>query len=95
MSSSKEQLIEVLNKELVQYMKNANDFLNYFIAVMTKDYSYPIVDIIIPTNQFTRWIKNIIRNRDLKLDIVMINDNSFGISTIILQFNLSNVFIWL
>jgi hypothetical protein len=83
MSSSKEQLIEVLNKEIVQYMKNANDFLNYFIAVMTKDYSYPIMDIIIPTNQFTRWIKNIIRNRDLKLDIVMINDNSFGISTII------------
>jgi hypothetical protein len=47
MSLSKEQLIEVLNKEIVQYMKNANDFLIYFIAVMTKDYSYPIMDIII------------------------------------------------
>lgn len=82
MSSSKAQVIEVLNKEIVQYMKNANDFINYYIAIMTKD-SYPIMDIIIPTSQFTRWINSIIRQRDLKLDIVMMNDNSFGISTII------------
>ncbi len=83
MSSSKAQVIEVLNKEIVQYMKNAKDFLNYFIATMTKD-SYLIMDIIIPTNQFTRWIGNIIRRRDLKLDIVMMNNNnSFDISTII------------
>ena len=71
MSSSKAQVIEVLNKEIVQYMKNAKDFLNYFIATMTKD-SYLIMDIIIPTNQFTRWIGNIIRKRDLKLDIVIL-----------------------
>lgn len=82
MSLSKAQLIEVLNKEIVQYMKKANDFINYYIAIMTK-HSCAITDIFIPTEQFTRWIKNIIQKRHLKLDIVMINDNSFGISTVI------------